>query len=418
MDLQNISRELFICAAKSSTSEHKRLHLINLPKLIPPLAQSIHDCTYRPKRLTVFAVTDPKLREIFAPAYEDRLVQHWLVMHIEPWFDARFIDDSYANRKNKGVYAAINRLQHFMHKPQHRYYLKLDIRAFFPSIDRQILLNLWGKALPRMAFDEQTRQQIKHVATAIITQSPTTPAPIISGDLRLLRTIPSHKSLFNNPPHTGLPIGSLTSQFFANVYLNELDQFIKHQRKITGYVRYVDDFVMLARTHEELLEHKNAIQTFVKQHLHLEIHPHKIVLQRVNQGIDFLGSVVYQHHRLSRQRTVRALKRRLNNFRRLILSAKAPQGHRKDIFSGTWARWLRDNIAFDESTNNPCPALLQRMLCTINSYYGVLRHANTYTLRKRIFHKHLGELDLYFEPVDSSYSHLKIQEIWLPSKGI
>ena len=412
MDLANISRELFICAAKSSTSEHKRLHLIDLPHLIPKLAQAIHDCTYQPKRLTVFAVTDPKLREIFAPAYEDRLVQHWLVMHIEPWFDARFIDDSFANRKNKGVYAAIQRLQHFMHQPQHRYYLKLDIRAFFPSIDRQTLLSLWARALPKMGLDKTTQQQINHVATAIMSQSPIHPPPIISGDLRLLRQIPANKSLFNKPAHTGLPIGSLTSQFFANVYLNELDQFVKHKRKVTGYVRYVDDFVLLARTQQELLAHQHAIENFVKQHLRLEIHPHKIVLQRVSQGIHFLGAVVFQHHRLSRQRTVKALKKRLHNFNRLILSAHAPYGHRLDLFSGTWARWLRDNLAFDEDTQEPSTALLQRMLCTINSYYGVLRHANTYTLRKNLFHRHLGPLTHYFEPVDSSYTHLKIQDAW------
>jgi len=412
MDLQNISRELFICAAKSSYSEHKRLHLINLPKLIPALAQSIHDCTWRPKQLTVFAVTDPKLREIFAPAYEDRLVQHWLVMHIEPWFDSRFIDDSFANRKTKGVFAAIQRLQHFMHKPQHRYYLKLDIRAFFPSIDRGVLLDLWDRALPKMQFDEQTKHQINHVATAIITQSPIHPPPIISGDLRLLHQIPANKSLFNKPPHTGLPIGSLTSQFFANVYLNELDQFVKQQRKVFGYLRYVDDFVLLARSRTELVAHQIAIETFVREKLHLEIHPHKIVLQRVNQGIHFLGAIVHKHHRLSRQRTVRALKKRLDNFKRLILSSSAPRGYRSDIFSGTWARWLRDNTAFDELTHEPTPALLQRMLATINSYYGVLKHANTYTLRKNIFHKHLGELEKYFAPIDSSYSHLGIQEPW------
>jgi hypothetical protein len=160
----HIARELFACAAKAGNSEHKRAHFINLPAIVLAQARAIALGTYQPQALTVFAVTDPKLREIFAPTFPDRL-------------------------------------QHFMRQPGHKWYCKLDIRAFFPNIDRSILRQLWDK---------------------------------------------------------GLPIGSLSSQFFANVYLHELDHFVKHTLKVRGYVRYVDDFVLLADSAQALMTQRKT----------------------------------------------------------------------------------------------------------------------------------------------------------------
>ena len=108
-----------------------------------------------------------------------------------------------------------------------------------------------------------------------------------------------------------MPIGSLTSQFFANIYLNELDQYIKHSLKISGYVRYVDDFVLLADDAATLMHWKAQIEVFLAHHLRLELHPNKVVLQRCAQGVNFLGSIVFPHYSLIRQRSVRALRKRL-----------------------------------------------------------------------------------------------------------
>ncbi len=144
-----IARQLFACAAEAGNSEHKRAWFIDLPRLVFAQAQAIAEGRYQPQPFTVFAVTDPKLREIFAPAFADRLVHQWLVRHIEPWFDLRFIDDSYANRKGKGTQAAIERLQYFVRQPRHRWYCKLDIPAFFPSIERRFFLEIWRRALPK-----------------------------------------------------------------------------------------------------------------------------------------------------------------------------------------------------------------------------------------------------------------------------
>ena len=410
MNVTDIARQLFACAAEAGNSEHKRAHFIRLPEIVLAQAAAIAEGRYRPQPFTVFAVTDPKLREIFAPAFADRLVQQWLVRHIEPWWDKRFIDDSFANRKGKGTHAAIGRLQHFMRQPGHRWACQLDIRAFFPSIDRRILQQLWRDALPKLPWPVATRRQLDQVATAILTQSPVEPPPLRSGDLALLAQIPSHKSLLGAPLGVGLPIGSLTSQFFANVYLNELDQFVKHTLKVRAYVRYVDDFVLLADDPQTLLGWKAGIERFLRDRLRLELHPGKVVLQRCAQGIDFLGCIVHPHHRLIRQRTVRALRRRIAWFCHLLAPADHPWA--TPPMKGEWRKWLASHPV-RMADGSASPALLKRMLSTLNSYYGLFGHADTYGLRKHVYHHELGILRRYFLPADKDYASLTIRAHWL-----
>lgn len=408
----DIARQLFDCAAKAGNSEHKRAHLIALPDIILALARDIASGRYRPRPFTVFAVTDPKLREIFAPDFADRLVQQWLVRHIEPWWDRRFIDDSFANRTGKGTQAAIDRLQQFMRQSGHRWYCHLDIRAFFPSIDRAIMLQLWRRALPRLPWSAAVRRRLDQVASAILAQSPTQPPPQRSGDLALLAQIPPHKSLFAAPAGVGMPIGSLSSQFFANVYLNELDQFVKHRLKVRGYVRYVDDFVLLADDPATLVRWQADISRFLQERLRLELHPGKTVLQRSRQGIDFLGSIVFPDHRLVRQRSVRALRLRLKWFQRLVFGQAAHPAPMPA--SGSWRAWLHNHTAL-LAPGHPSPALLTRMLATINSYYGVFGHAQSYQLRKHIYENELGPLRTFFIPEGPGYQHLRIRRAWLPA---
>ena len=413
MTESDIARQLFACAARAGNSEHKRAHLISLPSLVLQLARDIASGQYQPRPYTVFAVIDPKLREIFAPDFGDRLVQQWLVRHIEPWWDTRFIDDSFANRRGKGTQAAVERLQSFMRQRGHRWYCHMDIRAFFPSINRSILLQLWQRALPRLPYPPATRFVLDQVATAIIGQSPTQPPPFRSGNTTLLAQIPPHKSLFGAPPGVGMPIGSLTSQFFANVYLNELDQFAKHRLKVRGYVRYVDDFVLLADDAATLVRWQGEIEHFLSEALHLQLHPGKTVLQRCTQGINFLGNIVHPEHRLVRQRSVRALRRRLAWFERLIFGhTPHPAPMPSD---GHWPQWLQRHEPLS-APGHPSPALLKRMLSTLNSYYGVFSHADTFGLRRHIYERELGRLQTFFIPEGPGYRYLRIRKAWLPGR--
>ena len=409
MNETDIARQLLACAARAANSEQKRTHFIDLPRLVLGLARDIATGHYKPRSFTVFAVTDPKLREIFAPDFADRLVQQWLVTHVQPWWDRRFIDDSFANRQGKGTQAAVRRLQHFMRQTGQRWYCHLDIRAFFPSIDRTVLLQLWRKAQPHLPWPQTVRTRLDQVATAIITQDPTQPAPLRSGDTALLARIPAHKSLLGAATGVGLPIGSHTSQFFANVYLNELDQFVKHRLKARAYLRYVDDFVLLADDPQTLVRWQAEIAGFLGEHLRLELHPGKTVLQRCRQGIDFLGSVVYPDHCLVRQRSIRALRLRLRWFEWLVFGQASHPVRMPE--AGHWRQWLQSHPVLDER-GWPSQALLKRMLSTINSYYGVFGHAHTYTLRKHIYEHELGRLQTFFMPDGAGYRHLRIRKVW------
>jgi RNA-directed DNA polymerase len=411
---QPLAQELFDCAAQAQNSAQKRALLLQLPTIVYQLAQDIAALQYQPKPFTVFAVTDPKLREIFAPAFEDRLVQQWLVRQVQAWWEPRFAHDSYANRPGKGTQAAVRRLQHFMRQTGHRWVLKLDIQAFFPSIDRRILAGLWDQALSRMPLERTHRQRVQHVAHAILRQSPTVPAPQFSGQRALLAQIPRHKSLFGCASGVGLPVGSLSSQFFANVYLHELDQFVKRHLRVRAYIRYVDDFVLLADAPDPLLRHQQAIDTFLQERLHLRLHPSKVVLQRSAQGLDFLGAIVSPHHLLTRQRTVRALYRRIHQFQR-VMAGQAAQGQRTEL--GTLQRWLQDHPVW-LTPDQPNPAFLHKMLATLNSYYGLMQHHHTWHLRQHIYHQRLGALRRYFLPANANYTHLRIRTHWLASPGM
>ena len=406
-----IASQLYACVNQAGNSIDKRRYMIEISGIVCSLAQDIHAENYQPGRMTAFAVQDPKLREIFAPGFRDRLAQQWLVSVSGPTIARAWIDDCFSNRIGKGTHSAIGRLQHFMRMPSHRHYCQMDIRSFFTSINRHILLALWKAEQTRLPYPEQTLRQLDAVAQKIILQNPIFHKPALSGNIALLKQIPPHKSLFHSQPNIGLPIGSLSSQFFSNVYLNPLDQYVKHQLKIRGYLRYVDDIIILGHEPKILLEQMRQINQFLNDHLHLHLHPDKTVLQRVDQGANFLGFIVFPHYRYVRERILRALRSRIYFFNYLIDPARYPHGSKPH--RGTWPQWLALHQLAPPL--EPSPVVLKRMLATLNSYYGQLVHADTYHLRRKIYNEMLGPIKRYFLPTDATYSQLHIKKVWLIS---
>lgn len=406
-----IACQLYACVNQAGNSIDKRRYMIEISGIVGSLAHDIYAESYQPGRMTAFAVQDPKLREIFAPGFRDRLAQQWLVSLINPAIERAWIDDCYSNRQYLGTHRAIGRLQHFMRMPAHTYFCQMDVRSFFPSISRPILLALWKTELARLPYPEQTLTQLDTVAQKIILQNPIFPKPTLSGNIALLKQIPPHKSLFHSQPDIGLPIGSLSSQFFSNVYLNPLDQYVKHQLKIRGYLRYVDDLIILGNEPKKLMAQMRQIDQFLADHLQLHLHPDKTVLQRADQGANFLGYIVFPHHRYVRERTLRALKSRIYFFNYLLDPANYPQGSKPQ--RGAWAQWLALHQLVPPVKTSP--VILKRMLATLNSYYGQLVHADTYHLRRKIYHEMLGPIKRYFLPIDASYGSLRIKQVWLLS---
>ncbi len=202
------------------------------------LVKELQERRYQPQTSICFYTEKPKCREIFAASFRDRIVHHLVYNFLSPVWEKIFIFHSYACRSNKGTHAAANALQKFLKSATltgrcRAFYLKMDIQNFFMTIDRKILFELLAAKCPH--------QDLLPLLKTIVFHDPTTDYTM--QDRHNVRAgLPKHKSLFFAKPNCGLPIGNLTSQFFANVYLNALDQFIKHVLKVRYYLRYVDDF--------------------------------------------------------------------------------------------------------------------------------------------------------------------------------
>jgi hypothetical protein len=294
------------------------------------LAQSVGPDAWRPSRTYSFVVSRPKLREIHAAPFADRVVHHVLTDRLARIYEPVFIHDSYANRLGKGTHAAVDRLQGFMRQAsaggsQSAYALQLDVANFFNSIHRPTLFRLLQHRLARAVrggkLDAAEAAALQRYCRALLSADPTAGVRR-RGSARVLGQVPAHKRLGAMGPTAGLPIGNLTSQFFANVYLNELDQFIKHQLKARWYVRYVDDFVLLHPSPAQLLAWRGQIAEFLAQRLSLKLkalaEPHPL-----QQGTDFLGYVTRPFYRLARRRVVVRLQSCLRAFERAHVRAHA-----------------------------------------------------------------------------------------------
>jgi retron-type reverse transcriptase len=240
--------------------------------------------TYRPGAYSSFFIHEPKRRLISAAPFRDRVVHHALCQIIEPDFDRSFIADSFANRVGKGTHRALDRLQHFTRR--FRFALPCDVRQFFPSLDYEILFNI----LARKIADPD----VLRLCGLILASG----RGVLSGEYDMV-WFPGD-DLFAALRPRGLPIGNLTSQFWANCYLNPFDHFVKRELRCPGYLRYVDDFVLFSDDKRVLWAWKAALVERLAR-LRLKIHPcaHP---QPVTEGIPFLGFTVYPHRRRLKRR--------------------------------------------------------------------------------------------------------------------
>jgi hypothetical protein len=404
----DLKYNLLKAVKKTGNTQQKKQLFLKLPEIINEMSLSLENNRYQPLTLSCFAVKDPKIREIFAPDYKDRVVHHLVIDGIEKMIDKKFIFDCYSNRKNKGTHMAVKRLKKFMNK-DNDYYLKGDIKSFFPSIDKNVLWDLFKKHIESCKEIKQKEKQfILSISKKIIFQNPVSPPPLLTGNEKLLLLVPKEKSLFYAPTNKGLPIGSLSSQFFANIYLNELDQFIKHKLKIKYYIRYVDDFVIFGKSKKYLSKQRIEIENFIKEKLTLSLHPKKTFIRKKSEGIDFLGYIVKTKYLLVRKRTVKSFKRKLYFFNHLIKPEIFPIADypmNLKISKACFKKELIPPIV-------PNLALLQKMLSVINSYYGIFRFADSYNLRKKLYERRFLHLKEYFLP-KKDYKSIKINPAFL-----
>ena len=310
---------------------------------------------YTPRPYTYFTLHEPKIRKIAAPDFRDRVVQHALVAVIQPLFEKQFILDSYACRKDKGTHFAVRRVKKFLMGARSKngtqspmYVLQCDINKFFQSISWDTLLTIIRKTIP-------CPKTFALIRTIVTTHNP----------LPTQTTIPPQLSLFSEntgteetsisvTARTGVPIGNLTSQLFANIYLNELDHFIKDRLRVHWYARYMDDFFILHHDRTYLAKLRDMIREYLHTELQLSLHPKKLTIKNTSTGVPFVGYRIFYDHVLVRGNTLRRIER---NYRARVRQVK--HGHVSE----------------------------QKLTETKASIIGHLKHADTYGLTKSLLKK-------------------------------
>ena len=311
---KNLYRAYLDCRKHKRKTANALKFEYNLEENLLKLLNELRNRTYAPGRSIRFIVIRPKPREIFAADFRDRVVHHLLVSELLPFAERRFIHDSYACRPGKGTHRAVGRLREFIksvgNKNEKLHYLQLDIKTFFPSIDQNVLYDLALRLIYKIAKNNERAAEVRWLAKKIIFHNAAANY-YYKGNPELKKLIPPEKSLVGRVAGKGLPIGNYTSQFFANLYLNELDQFIKREVKCKHYVRYVDDLVLIGADKSEFEGWVIKINDFLKNRLELKLNEKKIRTRPVASGIDFLGYFIKADYVLVRRAVVRRLRQRL-----------------------------------------------------------------------------------------------------------
>lgn len=335
--LELLAQAYFDCRRHKRTTDSALRFEQNLEHNLMDLHEELMDGSYRPGKSICFAISRPKPREVWAATFRDRIVHHLLYNQIAPRFIARFVADSCACIPGRGTLYAAQRLESKIRSQTQNwsrpaFYLKADFANFFVSIDKRVLWPLLARRISEPWWRE--------LAKLILFHDPRLNYEV-RGEAATMAAVPAHKRLTNAGPYSGLPIGNLSSQFFANVLLDALDQHIKQVVRAKHYVRYVDDMVLLHESAQWLNGALADINAFLPG-LRLSLNPSKTIIQPVARGVDFAGHVIKPWRRQARRRTVRT--------------------------------------ALSRIEHQPPDQTME----TINSYLGLLRHTDGYHDRARL----------------------------------
>ena len=316
------------------------------------LADEINSRTYHPTTSIAFVVTKPKYREVFAADFRDRVVHHLIALRIEPLLEQTFSDRTFNCRKEKGVLYGVAMLKEDIRKcskdyTQDCYIMRLDMKGFFMSIDKRLLDTMLQDFISEK-YEGHDKEEILWLAHVTVMHRPELDCKRRSAPWKW-EHLPPNKSLFTNGEGLGLPIGNLSSQLFANFLLNPLDWFLEKDLGFPFHGRYVDDFYVIHESKRRLLDAVPEIRRMLRQQCHVELHPDKFYIQHYSKGVKFTGSVVKFNRVYPAKRTV-------GNFSYAIQKMNQAQT----------AEEIRDCIQ------------------SVNSYLGILRHTNSYAIRRRI----------------------------------
>jgi hypothetical protein len=322
------------------------------------LAKAVHERKYTPKPCIAFIIQKPVMREIFAADFSDRVIHHLIYRCIYPIIDRKLINDTYCCRVGKGTLYSINRAKMFIRSCSQNYthdayVLKVDMEAYFMNMRHAVIYEKVVSMLPneKQSFLGISRETLLYLLRQTIFNTVTDNCRI-KGSKSDWVGLPSSKSLFYYTNNTGLPIGNLTSQIFGNVYLNDFDHYVKKILKMKHYGRYVDDILFVHRDQHYLKKIIPQLQEQVSM-VGLRLHPNKTVLKPIEKGISFLGQIIKPYRNYINNRTKNYFFQAIQKINKIIVVM--PQFN--------WEQ-------------------LCDIRATINSYLGIMQHANSFNLRK------------------------------------
>jgi RNA-directed DNA polymerase len=363
IELEEIFEAYFNCRSNKRNTANAIAFEIDYEHNLVRLCEEINNGTYQIGRSIAFIVEKPVKREIFAADFRDRVVHHLIIGKLNHLFEKQFINDSYSCRVGKGTHFGIQRIDKFIRQcslnyTKNCYILKLDLQGFFMSINKTILFAKLEKFIQEK-YNETDKDLIIKLCKQVIFNDSTKNC-IIKGSKSDWDALPPNKSLFHSKPNCGLPIGNLTSQVFANFYMDSFDHFVKHDLKIRYYGRYVDDFVIVHEDKEYLKKLIPILSEYLQTELQVTIHPKKIYLQHYSKGVKVLGTVILPNRIYIADRT------KGNFYNAIEKQNKIIQDHKPT---------KEDKAAF---------------LSSMNSYLGIMKHYKSYKLRKRMIFKRLS----------------------------
>lgn len=340
----------FQCRRHKRNTDNARIFEMNYENKLIQLWYEVNTRSYEIGKSICFLVTRPKLREVFAADFRDRIIHHIIMMRLEPLFEDIFIDDTYNCRKEKGTLYGINRLYDKVREASNNYtktcYIgKFDIKGFFMSIHKP---TLWIKL--RQFINEKYQGNDKdillYIVKKVLFHHPEKDCTINTPFSEWSR-LPKNKSLFTCGNDRGLAIGNLTSQCFGNFYMHFFDDFMKSHFKYYG--RYVDDFYVIADTREEILNFVPKIRKFLKKELKINLHPDKIYIQNYKHGVKFTGAVVKGKQKYIGNQTVSGIYNKIKMY--------------------------NDNISNLQT---------EKFISVLNSYFGFFKHYYSYNIKIKL----------------------------------
>jgi len=363
IELEELFEAYFNCRSNKRNTANALAFEVDYESNLVKLCEEINNGTYQIGRSIAFIVDKPVKREIFAADFRDRVVHHLIFNKLNPFFEKQFINDSYSCRVGKGTHFGIQRIDKFIRQcsanyTKDCYILKLDLQGFFMSINKNILFAKL-KHFIQQKYHASDKNMIIELCRKVIFNDSTQNC-IIKGKRSDWYALPDTKSLFHSKPNCGLPIGNLTSQVFANFYMDSFDHYVKHDLKTRYYGRYVDDFVIVHESKEYLKNLIAKLTDYLHSNLQATIHPKKIYLQHYSKGVQFLGTVILPNRIYIASRTK-------GNFYNAIE--------------------IQNEIARNHKPTKEEQHIFQS---SMNSYLGIMKHYKTYKLRKVMIFKNLS----------------------------